>query len=103
MKTIVVHLPIRCRIPKLEIFDDHIDFVNSLKSKKYLPEKTNILAFGMGGDELVSKYNDKFFSKPSVERKKSILKSSTINESELNQMINKQKKFLSGDVDKPFW
>ena len=38
MKTIIVHKPKRCRNPRIEVFDDHIDKVNNVRSKKYIPE-----------------------------------------------------------------
>lgn len=110
MKTIVVHIPKRCRKPKLEIFDDHIDKVNNARSKKYLPEDTNILAMGMGGDGLIASYKERYFgikrnttSTTNVSAKKATKKKESVNKSELKNAIKKQKQFLSGKVDKDFW
>jgi len=114
MKTIVVHIPKRCRKPKLEIFDDHIDKVNNARSKKYLPEDTNILAMGMGGEGLIASYKERYFG---IKRnttsttnavakkvtKKATKKKESVNKSELKNAIKKQKQFLSGKVDKNFW
>lgn len=113
MKTIVVHTPKRCRKPKIDVFDDHIDKVNNPRSKKYLPEDTNIHAMGMGGDGLIAYYNEKFFGikrtqlvKPTVVKKvtkKIVKKKESVNKSDLKKAINKQKQFLNGNVDKSFW
>ena len=110
MKTIVVHIPKRCRKPKLEIFDDHIDKVNSARSKKYLPEDTNILAMGMGGEGLIASYKERYFgikrnttSTINVAAKKVTKKKESVNKSELKNAIKKQKQFLSGKVDKNPW
>lgn len=109
MKTIVVHIPKRCKNPRLEVFDDHIDKVNNARSKKYLPEDTKILEMGMGGNNLISLYEEKHFGKkrvtPSkkVVKKKVVRKKKTVNKSELKRAINKQKKFLRGEVNKSFW
>lgn len=92
MKTIVVHTPKRCRKPRLDVFDAHIDLVNSVRSTKYLPEDTNIIVMGMGGDNLIEYYKEKYLGKTKV----------SVNKSELKKAIQKQKKFLNGDVDK-FW
>lgn len=92
MKTIVVHTPKRCRKPRIDVFDAHIDLVNSVRSKKYLPEDTNIIVMGMGGDNLIEYYKEKYLGKKKV----------SVNKSELKKAIQKQKKFLNGDVDK-FW
>ena len=109
MKTIVVHTPKRCRKPKMDIFDDHIDKVNNIRSKKYLPEDTNIHAMGMGGDGLIAYYKEKFFGikrtqivKP-TSVKKVVRKKESVNKSDLKKAINKQKQFLNGKVDKSFW
>lgn len=74
------------------MFDAHIDLVNSVRSKKYLPEDTNIIVMGMGGDNLIEYYKEKYLGKKKV----------SVNKSELKKAIQKQKKFLNGDVDK-FW
>jgi len=74
------------------VFDAHIDLVNSVRSKKYLPEDTNIIVMGMGGDNLIEYYKEKYLGKKKV----------SVNKSELKKAIQKQKKFLNGDVDK-FW
>lgn len=110
MKTIVVHIPKRCRKPKLEIFDDHIDKVNNARSKKYLPEDTNILAMGMGGEGLIASYKERYFGikrnttpTTNVVAKKVTKKKESVNKSELKNAIKKQKQFLSGKVDKNFW
>jgi hypothetical protein len=92
VKTIVVHTPKRCRKPRIDVFDAHIDLVNSVRSKKYLPEDTNIIVMGMGGDNLIEYYKEKYLGKKKV----------SVNKSELKKAIQKQKKFLNGDVDK-FW
>lgn len=92
MKTIVVHTPKRCRKPRIDVFDAHIDLVNSVRSKKYLPEDTNIIVMGMGGDNLIEYYKEKYLGQKKV----------SVNKSELKKAIQKQKKFLNGDVDK-FW
>jgi hypothetical protein len=113
MKTIVVHIPKRCKKAKLEIFDAHIDLVNNERSKKYLPENTNILAMGMGGDNLISIYEEKYFGKKKVKsipitapkkvvKTKVVRKKQSVNKSELKRAINKQKKFLRGEVNKSF-
>ena len=110
MKTIVVHIPKRCRKPKLEIFDDHIDKVNNARSKKYLPDDTNILAMGMGGEGLIASYKERYFgikrnttSTNNVAATKVTKKKESVNKSELKNAIKKQKQFLSGKVDKNFW
>ena len=92
MKTIVVHTPKRCRKPRIDVFDAHIDLVNSVRSKKYLPEDTNIIVMGMGGDNLIEYYKEKYLGQKKV----------SVNKSELKKAIQKQKKFLNGNVDK-FW
>jgi hypothetical protein len=92
VKTIVVHTPKRCRKPRIDVFDAHIDLVNSVRSTKYLPEDTNIIVMGMGGDNLIEYYKEKYLGKKKV----------SVNKSELKKAIQKQKKFLNGDVDK-FW
>jgi len=92
VRTIVVHIPKRCRKPRLDVFDAHIDLVNSVRSKKYLPEDTNIIVMGMGGDNLIEYYKEKYLGKKKV----------SVDKSELKKAIQKQKKFLNGDVDK-FW
>ena len=74
------------------MFDAHIDLVNSVRSKKYLPEDTNIIVMGMGGDNLIEYYKEKYLGKKKV----------SVNKSELKKAIQKQKKFLNGDIDK-FW
>ena len=108
MKTIVVHIPKRCKNPRLEVFDDHIDKVNNARSKKYLPEDTNIIEMGMGGDKLIALYEEKHFGKKRVTPSKKVVKKvvrkkKTVNKSELKRAINKQKKFLRGEVNKSFW
>lgn len=108
MKTIVVHIPKRCKNPRLEVFDDHIDKVNNTRSKKYLPEDTNIIEMGMGGDKLITLYEEKHFGKkrvtpPKKVVKKVVRKKQSVNKSELKRAINKQKKFLRGEVNKSFW
>jgi|DEB0MinimDraft_10_1074344.scaffolds.fasta_scaffold245229_1 hypothetical protein len=108
MKTIVVHIPKRCKNPRLEVFDDHIDKVNNARSKKYLPEDTNIIEMGMGGDKLIALYEEKHFGKkrvtpPKKVVKKVVRKKQSVNKSELKRAINKQKKFLRGEVNKSFW
>jgi len=109
MKTIVVHTPKRCRKPKMDIFDDHIDKVNNPRSKKYLPEDTNIHAMGMGGDGLIAYYKEKFFGikrtqlVKSTSVKKVVRKKESVNKSDLKKAIKKQKQFLNGKVDKSFW
>lgn len=60
MKTIIVHKPKRCRNPRIEVFDDHIDKINNVRSKKYLPEGTEILQMGMGGEGLFATYTKKY-------------------------------------------
>ena len=60
MKTIIVHKPKRCRNPRIEVFEDHIDKINSVRSKKYLPEGTEILQMGMGGEGLFATYTKKY-------------------------------------------
>lgn len=74
------------------MFDAHIDLVNSVRSKKYLPEDTNIIVMGIGGDNLIEYYKEKYLGKKKV----------SVDKSELKKAIQKQKKFLNGDVDK-FW
>lgn len=108
MKTIVVHTPKRCRKPKIDVFDDHIDKVNNPRSKKYLPEDTTIHAMGMGGDGLIAYYKEKFFgikrtttSTPNKVTKK--VTKQKVDKSELKKAIKKQKQFLNGKVDKSFW
>jgi len=93
----------------MDIFDDHIDKVNNPRSKKYLPEDTNIHAMGMGGDGLIAYYKEKFFGikrtqivKP-TSVKKVVKKKESVNKSDLKKAINKQKQFLNGKVDKSFW
>ena len=122
MKTIVVHIPKRCRKPKMDIFDDHIDKVNNARSKKYLPEDTNILVMGLGGQGLIDMYNKKYFGIPIPKRepieeptpkppKKVIKKKPTkrkvakkkVVKSELKQAFEKQKAFINGEIDKNFW
>ena len=108
MKTIVVHIPKRCKNPRLEVFDDHIDKVNNARSKKYLPEDTSIIEMGMGGDKLITLYEEKHFGKkrvtpPKKVVKKVVRKKQSVNKSELKRAINKQKKFLRGEVNKSFW
>ena len=123
MKTIVVHIPKRCRKPKMDIFDDHIDKVNNARSKKYLPEDTNILVMGMGGQGLIDMYNKKYFGIPIPKRepieepmpkkviKKVIKKKPTkkkvvkkkVNKSELKKAFQKQKDFVNGKTKKDFW
>jgi len=119
MKTIVVHIPKRCRKPKMDIFDDHIDKVNNARSKKYLPEDTNILVMGLGGQGLIDMYNKKYFGIPIPTRKpievptpkKVVKKKPTkkrvvrkkVNKSELKKAFNKQKAFINGETDKNFW
>ena len=105
MKTIVVHIPKRCKNPRLEVFDDHIDKVNNARSKKYLPEDTNIIEMGMGGDKLIALYEEKHFGKKRVTPPKKVVKKvvDSVNKSELKKAINKQKDFLNGNVDKSFW
>lgn len=90
MKTIVVHIPKRCRKPKMDIFDDHIDKVNSVRSKKYLPADTNILAMGMGGEGLIALYKEKYFG-----IKRTFAASPVkVSKSELKKAFEKQKKFV---------
>ena len=60
MKTIIVHKPKRCRNPRIEVFDDHIDKINNVRSKKYLPEGTEILQMGLGGEGLFNTYIKKY-------------------------------------------
>ena len=60
MKTIIVHKPKRCRNPRIEVFDDHIDKINNVRSKKYLPEGTEILQMGLGGEGLFATYTKKY-------------------------------------------
>ena len=105
MKTIVVHIPKRCKNPRLEVFDDHIDKVNNARSKKYLPEDTNIIEMGMGGDKLIALYEEKHFGKKRVTPPKKVVKKvvESVNKSELKKAIYKQKDFLNGNVDKSFW
>ena len=105
MKTIVVHIPNRCKNPRLEVFDDHIDKVNNARSKKYLPEDTNIIEMGMGGDKLIALYEEKHFGKKRVTPPKKVVKKvvESVNKSELKNAINKQKDFLNGNVNKSFW
>ena len=112
MKTIVVHIPKRCRKPKLEIFDDHIDKVNNPRSKKYLPEDTNILAMGMGGEGLITSYKERYFGikRAPLPTPKKVTKRVTkqvtkqkVDKSELKKALKKQKQFLNGKVDKSFW
>jgi hypothetical protein len=109
MKTIVVHIPKRCKNPRLDLFDDHIDKVNNTRSKKYLPEDTNIIEMGMGGDKLIALYEEKHFGKKRVTSPKKVVKTKvvekkqSVNKSELKRVINKQKKFLRGEVNKSFW
>ena len=105
MKTIVVHIPKRCKNPRLEVFDDHIDKVNNARSKKYLPEDTNIIEMGMGGDKLIALYEEKHFGKKRVTPPKKVVKKvvESVNKSELKNAINKQKDFLNGNVNKSFW
>ena len=91
MKTIVVHIPKRCRKPKMDIFDDHIDKVNNARSKKYLPEDTNILAMGMGGQGLIDMYNEKHFG---IKRNRHEPK---VNKEELKKAFQKQKNFVAGN------
>jgi len=93
----------------MDIFDDHIDKVNNIRSKKYLPEDTNIHAMGMGGDGLIAYYKEKFFGikrtqivKP-TSVKKVVKKKESVNKSDLKKAIKKQKQFLNGKVDKSFW
>ncbi len=74
------------------MFDAHIDLVNSVRSNKYLPEDTNIIVMGIGGDNLIEYYKEKYLGKKKV----------SVDKSELKKAIQKQKKFLNGDVDK-FW
>lgn len=74
------------------MFDAHIDLVNSVRSKKYLPEDTNIIVMGIGGDNLIEYYKETYLGKKKV----------SVDKSELKKAIQKQKKFLNGDVDK-FW
>ena len=90
MKTIVVHIPKRCRKPKMNIFDDHIDKVNNARSKKYLPADTNILAMGMGGEGLIALYNEKYFGI----KRTFATPSEKVSQSELKAAFEKQKKFL---------
>lgn len=107
MKTIVVHIPKRCKKPKMDIFDENIDVVNNSRSKKYLFEDTNILAMGMGGKLLIDYYNEKYFKnkKTEIKSKKKRVKTNknSVDKSELKKAIKKQKQFLSGKVDKSFW
>ena len=127
IKTIVVHIPKRCRKPKMDIFDDHIDKVNNVRSKKYLPEDTNIIVMGMGGQGLIDSYNKKYFGIPIPNRpqpqeptpkppkkvikkkpikrkvvKKKVVKKKAV-KSELKQAFEKQKAFINGETDKNFW
>tara|TARA_B110000902_G_C14089722_1_gene506358 strand:- start:491 stop:859 length:369 start_codon:yes stop_codon:yes gene_type:complete len=99
LKTIVVHIPKRCRKPQIDVFDDHIDKVNNTRSKKYLPEDTNILAMGMGGQGLIDSYKEKHFG---IKKTKSIVKPkrTKVNKSELKAAIKKQKSFVNGEK---FW
>jgi len=97
LKTIVVHIPKRCRKPKMEIFDDHIDKVNNARSKKYLPEDTKILAMGMGGQGLIDSYNEKHFG---IKPNKVKPNRTKVNKSELKAAIKKQKSFVNGEK---FW
>ena len=60
MKTIIVHKPKRCRNPRIEVFEDHIDKINNVRSKKYLPQDTEILHMGMGGENLFNTYIKKY-------------------------------------------
>ena len=118
MKTIVVHIPKRCRKPKMDIFDDHIDKVNNARSKKYLPEDTNILAMGMGGQGLIDMYNKKHFGIPILTQKpievpapkkvvkKVVKKKATkkkVSKTELKKAFQKQKDFINGKTSKNFW
>jgi hypothetical protein len=114
MKTIVVHIPKRCRKPKMDIFDDHIDKVNNARSKKYLPEDTNILAMGMGGQGLIDMYNKKHFGirkpievpTPKKVVKKVVKKKPTkkkVSKAELKKAFQKQKDFINGKTSKNFW
>ena len=132
MKTVVVHTPKRCRKPKMDIFDDHIDKVNNVRSKKYLPEDTNIIVMGMGGQGLIDSYNEKYFGIPKPERirvhdpaplkkvvkpkkkvvkrkvtKKKVVKKKIVkkkvDKSELKKAFNKQKAFINGKTDENFW
>jgi hypothetical protein len=107
LKTIVVHTPKRCRKPKMDIFDDHIDKVNNVRSKKYLPDDTNIHAMGMGGDGLITYYKEKFFgikrkvvSEKAVSVKNTRTTKKKVNKSELKKAITKQKAFVNGEK---FW
>ena len=108
MKTIVVHIPKRCKNPKMEIFDESIDMINNSRSKKYLFEDTTILAMGTGGKLLIDYYNEKYFGKKKkteVKSKKKRIKNKkkSVDKNELKKAINKQKEFLNGKVDKSFW
>ena len=60
MKTIIVHKPKRCRNPRIDVFEDHIDKINNVRSKKYLPQDTEILHMGMGGENLFNTYIKKY-------------------------------------------
>ena len=60
MKPIIVHKPKRCRNPRIEVFEDHIDKINNTRSKKYLPQDTEILHMGMGGENLFNTYIKKY-------------------------------------------
>ena len=90
MKTIVVHIPKRCRKPKMDIFDDHIDKVNSVRSKKYLPADTNILAMGMGSEGLIALYKEKYFGINRTFAASPV----KVSKSELKKAFEKQKKFV---------
>jgi hypothetical protein len=107
LKTIVVHIPKRCRKPKMDIFDDHIDKVNNARSTKYLPDDTNIIAMGMGGQGLIDMYKEKHFgikrkvaSKKVVSLKNTNTTKKKVNKSELKKAISNQKSFVNG---KKFW
>ena len=47
-KTTVVYIPPRCRKARVEVFNVHIDKVNNVRSKVYIPEGSKILEMGYG-------------------------------------------------------
>ena len=60
--TTVVYIPPRCRKPKVVVYDVHIDRVNNVRFKSFIPEGSKILEMGMG-DSFYKKWCKKYLDK----------------------------------------
>lgn len=63
-KTTVVYIPPRCSKARVEVFNAHIDKVNSIRSRAYIPKGSKILEMGWG-DSFYEKWKKKYSKKSS--------------------------------------